>query len=75
MGPVRSVGESVGPVEVVALEPLVSGLAADAVPAAQLGEGEEAALGLEDESPALRHGIGLQPGHGRLRKSVKMPPR
>jgi hypothetical protein len=62
--PVGSVSKAVGALELVAPEPLVAGLAADAVAAAQLGEGEQAALGLEDEAPAFRHGIGLQPGMG-----------
>jgi hypothetical protein len=75
MRPVGSVSEAVGAFELVAPEPLVAGLAADAVAAAQLGEREQAALGLNDESLAFGHGIGLQPGHGRLPKSVEMPPR
>jgi hypothetical protein len=58
--PVRSLG-------FVAFEPLVALLPADAVASAQLGVGEQAALGLDDELLPFGHGIGLQPWHRRLR--------
>ncbi len=54
----------------VALEPLIARRAADAVAPAELGVREQAAFGLEDESLAFGHGIGLLPWHRRLPKSV-----
>ncbi len=61
MGAIREV---VGPLGLIALESLVSGLAADTVAQAELGVREEASRGLQDESFAFVHGIGLQPWHG-----------
>ena len=69
LGPVRAVEQALRPFLFVALEPLVARRAADVVAPAELGVGEEAALGLQDESLAFDHGIGLQPWHRQLRKA------
>ena len=60
----RAVHEAVGSFGLVALEPLVAGLTADAVAQAELGVREQAASGLENESLSFVHGIGFQPWHG-----------
>jgi hypothetical protein len=69
VGPVRAVQQALRPLGLVALEPLVSLLAANVVTPAKLGVGEEAALGLDDETLPFGHGIGLQPWHRQLRKT------
>jgi hypothetical protein len=56
LGPMRPIGEALGPESGVALEPLVAGLAADAVASAELGEGAWSVLGIEHETLALVHG-------------------
>jgi hypothetical protein len=65
MGPVGAVFEAIRPVDLVALEPLVAGLAADVVTPAELGVREQTSLGLDDELLAFGHRIGLQPWHRR----------
>jgi len=56
LGPVGAIGEAVGPESGVACEPLVAGRPADAVAAAELGEGAPGGLGIENEALALIHG-------------------
>jgi hypothetical protein len=53
---VGAIGQAVGPEPGVAVEPLVAGLAADAVAPAELGEGGGGVLGIEHEALALVHG-------------------
>lgn len=69
MRPVRAVEQSVWTLQLVALEPLIALLATDAMSPAQLGVRKHAALGLQNESLAFGHGIGLQPWHRQLRKT------
>jgi hypothetical protein len=61
-----TVGEPVRAFGLVALDPLVAGLPADVMASAEFSDGEVAAEPLENETSAFDHGIGLQPGHGRL---------
>ena len=68
MGPMGAFEQPVGSLGLVSLEPLVASLAADIVASAEFGVGEEARGGLEDESLAFVHGIGLQPWHGQLQE-------
>ena len=68
VGAVKQPLRALGPIP---LEPFVAGPAADVVASAELGVGEEAALGLKDESLTFVHGIGLQPWHGRLQEFEK----
>jgi hypothetical protein len=51
-----AIGQTVGPEALVAIEPLVAGLAADAVTPTELGEGGGGVLGIEHEALALVHG-------------------
>jgi len=66
---VRAIEQTLRPFRFVALEPLVALLPTDAVASAQLGVGEQAALGLDDELLPFGHGIGLQPWHRRLQEA------
>ena len=75
MGPMGAFEQPVGSLGLVSLEPLVASLAADIVASAEFGVGEEARGGLEDESLAFVHGIGLQPWHGQLQERVEGAPR
>jgi hypothetical protein len=56
LGPVGAIGEAVGPEPGIAIEPLIAGLAADAVAPTELGEGSRGVLGIEHEALALVHG-------------------
>jgi hypothetical protein len=56
LGSMRAIGQAVGAQPGVAVEPLVAGLAADAVTPAELGEGGGGMLGIEHETLALVHG-------------------
>jgi hypothetical protein len=56
LGPVRAIGQAVGAEAGVTVEPLIAGLAADAVAPAELGEGGGGMLGIEHETLALVHG-------------------
>jgi hypothetical protein len=56
LGSMRAIGQAVGAQPGVAVEPLVAGLAADAVTPAELGEGSRGVLGIEHEALALIHG-------------------
>jgi hypothetical protein len=53
MGPI---GQAIRPEVLIAIEPLVAGLAADAVTPAELGEAGGGVLGIENEALALVHG-------------------
>ena len=64
VGPVRAVLEAFRTEGLVPVDPLVGGLAANAVSVAELGDGEATALPLHDELLPFGHGIGLLPGHG-----------
>ena len=65
VGAMRSIEETIGPLELVSLEPLVAGFTTHAVASAELGVREQATLGLKDKSFALGHGISLHPWHRR----------
>jgi hypothetical protein len=54
--PMGAIGQTVRPEALIAIEPLVAGLAADAVAPAELGEGGGGVLGVEHEALALVHG-------------------
>jgi len=54
--PVGTIAEVLGPQLLEAAEPLIARLAADTVAAAELGEGEEAALGVDHEVEPFVHG-------------------
>jgi hypothetical protein len=56
LGPMGAVGKAVGPVVLIPIEPLVAGLAANAVAAAGLGEAGGGVQGVEHEALALVHG-------------------
>jgi hypothetical protein len=56
LGAVRAIGEALRPEAGVAVEPLVAGLAADAVAPAELGKTGGGVLGIEHEALALVHG-------------------
>ena len=56
LGAMRAIGQTVGAEPGVAVEPLVAGLAADAIAPAELGEGSGSVLGIEDKTLALVHG-------------------
>jgi len=51
-----AIGQTIGPEPGIAVEPLVAGLAADAIAATQLGESRGGVLGIEHETLALVHG-------------------
>jgi hypothetical protein len=53
---IGAIGEALGPEPGVAVEPLVTGLAADAIAPTELGEGGGGVLGIEHEALALVHG-------------------
>lgn len=72
--PVGAVGQPVHAIGRVPTEPFVACLPADVVAPAELGEGEEATLRLEDESLSFSHGISLEPGHRRLPRNRKKEP-
>src|SRR5690606_27575845 len=70
-GPVRlvvtcvgSVGERVGAVGAVAVDPLVGGLARDAGAGGELRNGEGSLSVEGDELGSFEHGVGDGPGHG-----------
>jgi hypothetical protein len=69
--PVRTVGQPLHAIGRVPVEPFVACLPADVVAPAELGEGEEATLRLEDESLSFSHGISLEPWHRRLPRNRK----
>jgi hypothetical protein len=56
LGSMGAIGQAVGAEPGVAVEPLVAGLAADAIAPAELGEGGGGVLGIEHEALALVHG-------------------
>ncbi len=68
VGSVRAIEQPLRSFRFVAFEPLVALLPTDAVASAQLGVGEQAALGFDDELLPLGHGIGLQPWHRQLQE-------
>jgi hypothetical protein len=72
--PVGAVGQPVHAIGRVPIEPFVACLPADVVAPAELGEGEEATLRLEDESLSFSHGISLEPWHRRLPRNRKKEP-
>jgi hypothetical protein len=76
--PSRSVGEPVGPLQLVAFEPLVASRTADPVTAAEFSEGELGEFRLEDEAGAFTlHGSSSPwhrdlPAEGALRLSGEL---
>ena len=63
MRPTRLIGQTGGPVGLIASEALVAGLPADPVRGTELGEGHEPAQGILDELVAQLHGDHLLLGH------------
>ena len=62
-GRATSIEQSARPLVAEAIEPLVAGVAADAIAHAELGHGPMAAVEVLGEVVAFEHGVGLLPGH------------